>query len=219
MDKRYYLHGDELEDKCGQFYCAYCDLSFDEKHFLETTHSGTNKERYDRSLKYWKKKTHGFYRPASTSNLFSSLPKPKKPKTSPFYRWLVKQQERDDPIGDLSNDVQRDKGFPIATSSIKQLKNRLIWQLACDEAIQALEEAHIEFKNNNKPRNGLSLSLRFDIFRRDDYRCQICGATNSDGIRLEVDHKVSVAKGGGDEIDNLWTLCFNCNRGKGIKKL
>ena len=58
------------------------------------------------------------------------------------------------------------------------------------------------------------LSRRFAIFRRDNYRCQICGRTAKDGVRLEIDHKVPRAKGGSNHPSNLWTLCFDCNRGK-----
>lgn len=223
MATRYYFHGDEVEDEPGRYYCAYCDWFVDQKHFTEESHSGTDKERYDRSMKSWtvlKKNSQGnLHRPINASNIFSSLPKPKKPKTSPFYRWLVKQQDRDDPIGDLSKDTQRDKGFPVETSLLEKIKKHLIHQFACNEAIQALEEAYQEFKTKKRIRSGLSLSLRFDVFRRDEFRCQICGATASDGARLEVDHKVPVAKGGLDEISNLWTLCFGCNRGKGTKNI
>ncbi|MGB8688136.1 MAG: YozE family protein [Microcoleus sp.] len=222
MSTRYYFHGDEVESEPGQFYCAYCDSFVDEKHFSEVSHFGTDKERYDRCVKSWEigqKAQRGLHRPSNASNLFSSLLKPKKPKTSHFYRWLVKQTDRDDPIGDLSKDVKRDRDFPIEIGSLQKIKSHLINQSACNEAIQALEEAHEEFKNNKTVRSGLSLSLRFDVFRRDNYRCQICGATASDGVRLEVDHKDPVVNGGGDEMSNLWTLCFSCNRGKGTKNL
>lgn len=63
-------------------------------------------------------------------------------------------------------------------------------------------------------KNSKGLSLRFRIFKRDNYRCQLCGATAQDGVRLEMDHKVPRAKGGTDDESNLWTLCFECNRGK-----
>ncbi len=62
-------------------------------------------------------------------------------------------------------------------------------------------------------------SLRFDVLKRDKYSCQICGAVASDGVKLEVDHKNPKSKGGDNSLENLWTLCFDCNRGKGIKLL
>jgi 5-methylcytosine-specific restriction endonuclease McrA len=56
--------------------------------------------------------------------------------------------------------------------------------------------------------------LRFKILRRDKYRCRLCGLSQDDGVRLEIDHRVPVAKGGKTTPDNLWTLCHPCNNGK-----
>ena len=68
-------------------------------------------------------------------------------------------------------------------------------------------------------RTPLTKKKRFQILKRDSYRCQICGKTANDGIKLEVDHKVAVANGGTNDDDNLWTLCFDCNSGKRVSKL
>ncbi|MFN3703025.1 HNH endonuclease [Thermomonas sp.] len=65
----------------------------------------------------------------------------------------------------------------------------------------------------------LTKRKRFEILKRDSYRCQICGKTAKDGARLEVDHKVAVANGGTNDDSNLWTLCFDCNSGKRAGKL
>ena len=67
--------------------------------------------------------------------------------------------------------------------------------------------------SNRKSRRPIPSRLRFLVLERDGYRCQICGRT-ANGTTLEVDHKVPVAKGGTDSLKNLWTLCFDCNRGK-----
>lgn len=63
------------------------------------------------------------------------------------------------------------------------------------------------------------LQFRFWIFKRDSYRCQICGSSAQDGARLEVDHKAARSKGGSHDALNLWTLCFDCNRGKRAEDL
>ncbi len=63
------------------------------------------------------------------------------------------------------------------------------------------------------------LKLRFRIFKRDNYRCQLCGRSAQDGVTLEVDHKIARAQNGTDHPDNLWTLCFDCNRGKSDESL
>ena len=64
-------------------------------------------------------------------------------------------------------------------------------------------------------RPSLSKKRRIQTFEACNYRCQICGASAADdGVRLEVDHKQPVCLGGSDAPENLWVLCFDCNRGK-----
>lgn len=62
-------------------------------------------------------------------------------------------------------------------------------------------------------REEISIRRRFLIFKRDQFSCVLCGRSGI-GIKLEVDHKIPLSKGGGNGIDNLQTLCFECNRGK-----
>ncbi len=59
----------------------------------------------------------------------------------------------------------------------------------------------------------ISKKTRFEVFKRDGFKCQYCGKTPPD-IILEVDHINPVAGGGEDEINNLLCACFDCNRGK-----
>ena len=63
-------------------------------------------------------------------------------------------------------------------------------------------------------RKPIKPSLRFEILKRDDYRCQMCGVTAKDGAALEIDHITPVAKGGTNDADNLQVLCRECNAGK-----
>lgn len=63
----------------------------------------------------------------------------------------------------------------------------------------------------------LSDSLRYDVLRRDGFKCQICGATAQEGAKLHVDHIIPVSKGGKTELSNLRTLCDRCNLGKSDK--
>ena len=57
-------------------------------------------------------------------------------------------------------------------------------------------------------------SLRYDILKRDGFRCVICGRTANDGVKLHVDHIIPIAKGGKTVKENLRTLCEECNWGK-----
>lgn len=63
----------------------------------------------------------------------------------------------------------------------------------------------------------LTPSLRYDIMKRDGFRCVLCGRTSKDGIALHVDHILPVSKGGQTIPSNLRTLCDVCNLGKSDK--
>jgi hypothetical protein len=55
--------------------------------------------------------------------------------------------------------------------------------------------------------------LRFEVLRRDGFRCTYCGATPAEA-ELHIDHVVPVALGGTDIPENLTTACADCNEGK-----
>lgn len=69
-------------------------------------------------------------------------------------------------------------------------------------------------QSKKKSRPKMSSNKRFRILRRDNFRCQLCGRSNDDGVVLHIDHKMPLAKGGSNGDDNLWTLCSDCNGGK-----
>jgi hypothetical protein len=62
-------------------------------------------------------------------------------------------------------------------------------------------------------RKSLSKRVRFEVFKRDGFRCSYCGRHPPD-VLLECDHIVPICEGGDDTEDNLTTACFDCNRGK-----
>lgn len=62
-------------------------------------------------------------------------------------------------------------------------------------------------------RKNLSKRDRFEVFKRDGFRCTYCGKAPPD-VTLEIDHIVAVANGGPSSESNLVTSCFECNRGK-----
>ena len=66
-------------------------------------------------------------------------------------------------------------------------------------------------------RKTITPKLTLKVLKRDNYKCLICGKSPSTHpeLSLEVDHILPVSKGGTNDIENLQTLCFNCNRGKG----
>lgn len=67
-------------------------------------------------------------------------------------------------------------------------------------------------------RESLSKKIRFEVFKRDSFSCQYCGR-KSPNVILEVDHINPVKRGGKNDILNLITSCFDCNRGKSDRVL
>lgn len=67
-------------------------------------------------------------------------------------------------------------------------------------------------------RKSLSKKTRFEVFKRDGFKCQYCGRSAPDVV-LEADHIVPVCAGGDDGLLNLVTSCFDCNRGKSGNQL
>ena len=67
-------------------------------------------------------------------------------------------------------------------------------------------------------RKSLTKKVRFEVFKRDSFTCQYCGRT-APSVILEVDHIKPVCDGGQNELINLITSCFDCNRGKGKRRI
>lgn len=67
-------------------------------------------------------------------------------------------------------------------------------------------------------RKAVSKKTRFEVFKRDSFTCQYCGAEAPKAV-LHVDHILPVAEGGDNALTNLVTACSDCNLGKGARKL
>lgn len=65
-----------------------------------------------------------------------------------------------------------------------------------------------------KKREQIPQSVRFSVFRRDNFTCVYCGRSSPEVV-LHADHAKSVAEGGLDIEANLVTACSDCNFGKG----
>jgi HNH endonuclease len=62
-------------------------------------------------------------------------------------------------------------------------------------------------------RKHISKTLRFEVFKRDSFKCQYCGA-EAPNVLLHIDHIKPVAAGGTNDLTNLITACLPCNLGK-----
>ena len=71
-------------------------------------------------------------------------------------------------------------------------------------------------QKSHKTNRDINLRLRFKVMLRDNFKCCICGKSpaTSSGVTLHIDHIKPWSKGGESTIDNLQTLCSECNYGK-----
>jgi len=127
--------------------------------------------------------------------------------------------------------VWKELGFPpgkrqIATlgAKISESPYKRYWgsvRSAC-EALAAFHNGSISREQllagnvTESSRTTIPLKDRWAVLKRDNYRCAKCGASPSSDhqVELEVDHIYPVAKGGGNTLENLQTLCRACNQGK-----
>ena len=73
-----------------------------------------------------------------------------------------------------------------------------------------------DIKQRRKTSRDINLRLRFKVLQRDNFKCCTCGASpaKDPSVKLHVDHIVPWSKGGETVMNNLQTLCSNCNLGK-----
>lgn len=95
---------------------------------------------------------------------------------------------------------RRDSFDPVATGEATAFLAGILAELATDSGW-------------SPTRVRIPQGVRNLILRRDGYRCMACG--EDDRTLLQIDHRVPVALGGGNDPDNLRVLCAICNRRKG----
>lgn len=86
-----------------------------------------------------------------------------------------------------------------------------------NKVLSRLVENKVFKESARYQRSIMTPSMRYDILKRDNFTCQICGATSKTGAKLHVDHINPISKGGKTKPSNLQTLCDMCNLGKGVK--
>ena len=89
-----------------------------------------------------------------------------------------------------------------------------VWLRKCPVCQQTMKK---KGKAARKSTRMISPKLRYQVLKRDFFKCSICGASpaKDPAVELHVDHIVPWSKGGETKLDNLQTLCSLCNLGKG----
>lgn len=78
-------------------------------------------------------------------------------------------------------------------------------------------EATLSEYFSKEQRKLMTKELRNKIALRDNFTCQNCGKYMPDGVGLQIDHIVPIAKGGKSIPSNLQVLCSKCNGRKSGK--
>jgi predicted restriction endonuclease len=98
--------------------------------------------------------------------------------------------------------------------SLRQLRQETGLDIVSTKSGYVLTSSEPKFEP--QLRKNIDNKLKYAVLQRDNSTCQRCGANihNTPNVKLVVDHKIPVELGGDTTIDNLWTLCSNCNGGK-----
>ena len=85
-----------------------------------------------------------------------------------------------------------------------------------DKSLDIRQIIDIDFctkkQNKKQERELMTYKLRYTIIKRDNFRCVACGSSDN----LEIDHIIPIVDGGRTIPENLQTLCYKCNHGKGV---
>lgn len=151
---RYYLHGDVVEGEPGICYCARCDAFVELSHFQPGNghDDGEDADRFLSSLARWDKlapsRRGSRYRPAGAENVLQQAAETaraaREAARSPFHKWLERQLDRDNEVGDLARDVLRDKRFPVGASTPREVEDYL--SRYGDHVISAVRQAWREYQ-------------------------------------------------------------------------
>lgn len=126
-----------------------------------------------------------------------------------------------------SQPTRRDMNIPTSTISSSAYNRRFVtWRIAILEFINYANSNDYTIndglniqvtKSNSTTSRDPSLRLRYKVLKRDNFSCVQCGGSpaKNQAVELHIDHITPWSKGGVTEINNLQTLCQNCNLGKG----
>ncbi|MDA7550338.1 HIT domain-containing protein [Rhodobacteraceae bacterium] len=106
------------------------------------------------------------------------------------------------------------KGYKLNSEPITEAqRDALIAQ--CDKSIQDYLNKRGEgiWHHRASDSGYVSGSTRYNVLKRAKYRCELCGAHETQ-MALHVDHIVPRSRGGPDDLSNFQALCQTCNSNK-----
>ena len=109
---------------------------------------------------------------------------------------------------------RRTTGFKLIAEAMSEAQRASLVAL-CDDNIQNYlnKRGDVLWKHRASDSGYISGSTRYNVLKRAKYRCELCGAHESQ-IALHVDHIIPRSKGGPDDLSNFQALCQTCNTNK-----
>ncbi|VDH15493.1 HNH endonuclease [Algoriella xinjiangensis] len=83
--------------------------------------------------------------------------------------------------------------------------------------VKTYDKSYINFEDipKNEFNRAPNPKLRMEIFKRDNFKCKVCGASpqNNEHVELHLHHITPYSYGGLTQKNNLITLCHTCHKG------
>ncbi len=123
--------------------------------------------------------------------------------------------------GKSSNQIHELLGLSITPRSVERMIKKAGLTRTKSQAFRlAIKTGRMKYRrlgpgmSAKEFRKGITLTLRYATFKKDGFKCTLCGHNVKDGFKLEVDHIVRPIDGGKNVLENLRTLCSSCNIGR-----
>jgi hypothetical protein len=114
-----------------------------------------------------------------------------------------------------STPLQNDADWDSEAFVAEWKQRRVAYLQSAIQTIEALEAQNPSpdprLRYRSQARERISKDVQMFVWQRDGGRCAMCGSR----AKLEFDHIIPLAMGGGNTARNLQLLCEPCNRGKG----
>ena len=227
LNQKYHFYWDICEDGDIYFYEEESSLAkFDRRELEDIVYEkiGERLPEIDQALEHVKQNRALYQKYADELSTLQSSASTAECKQLgiPYKRFLKSEQKM---VNDISISpickiqIECEKEYTSPAGRNEYFEGDVFSEEEIRNMVETIKQENImrssEEYRRKMERRRVTDKLRYQILRRDGFRCQLCGASQADGVRLHVDHIIPVSKGGTSDVENLRTLCDRCNLGKG----
>lgn len=109
---------------------------------------------------------------------------------------------------------RRIAGYSLNSEALTEAQRASLMAL-CDKRLGGYmeERGGAIWSHRSLSEGYVSGGVRYEVLKRAKYRCELCGAHETQ-TALHIDHIIPRAKGGSDDLSNFQVLCMSCNTSK-----